>query len=85
MSAGFEADKLRAWDARGGALTRGVGSELVVFGVDNQRRHADRLQGVGVNVGVGDCQVEVVTRATYREQAVDELGDDPSVLTRHDE
>ena len=45
VSAGFEADKPRAGDALGRTLTRLAGGELVVFGVDDQGRYANRLQG----------------------------------------
>ena len=39
----FEADKPSAGDALNRALTRFVRGELVVFGVDDQGRHADGL------------------------------------------
>ena len=75
VSAGFEADKPRAGDALGRALTRFVRGELVVFGVDDQGWYANRLQVVGVDVRIGDIEVEVVTLRAHGEQTVDELGD----------
>jgi hypothetical protein len=74
----------RAPGMRSAAATRLVGGRLVVFGVDD-RSVANHLQAVGVDVRVGDVQVEVVPLGAHREQAVDELGDEPDVLARHDE
>ena len=69
VSAGIEADKPRAGDALGRTLTRLVGGELVVFGVDDEGRYANRLQGVRVDVRIGDVQVEVVTLGVLRGHA----------------
>ena len=60
----FEADKPRAGDALGRALTRLVRSDLVVLGVDDQGWCVDGLQVVVVDIRVGYERVEVDTLGT---------------------
>ena len=81
----FEADKPRAGDALGRALTRLVRGELVVFGVGDQGGHADGLEVVVGDIRVGYEEVEVETLGAHGEQTVDELVDEPGVLTGHGE
>src|SRR5689334_171258 len=85
VPSGFEADEPRAGDALGGTLTRLVRGHLVVLGMDNQGWYVDRLQGVVVDIRVGDERVEIDTLGTDREHTVDEISHEPGVLTSHGE
>src|SRR5689334_18964440 len=70
VAARVEADKPSAGNARRRVLTRFVRGELIVLGMDDKSRDADRLQVVVVDVGVGDGRVEVVPLGHYGEQTV---------------
>jgi hypothetical protein len=85
MPAGFEAEEAGVRDTAGGPLGGVVGDKRIVFGVDEQGWHLDRLQLVAVDVRVGDEGVIRHAHGADREEAVDELGNEVGLVTAHRE
>ena len=85
MPSRFEADESSAGDALSRALTRLVRGKLVIFSVGDQGGNADGLEVVVGDVCVGYEEVEVDAVGAHGEQTVDELVDEPDVITGHGE